>query len=400
MTQHATSGGPDSARRSRDAADLAALGAPPAAWSAPGARAVDAATGKDPWARFGWLMAVIWLVFLVYPILALLHSEAPLAWIVVGWVALVAFIVLYVTGFIHGMRGGGGLGLPPSLRQWITFAALIGCALVSVPAEGGSALSFLPFIMSFASYGLTRVWHWITTVAAVAVTALCVFVLPGGIEYLSILAIVALLGVVNTVSTWLILRSAEAEMLGLELATSEGREAVARDVHDLIGHSLTVVGLKAQLARRLLDSDPERARAELADIERLTAEAIAGVRSTVAGARATTLIEQLASARDSLRAADIEMQLEGDPRSLSPVQALTASWILREATTNTLRHAGARTVRVRVAPGLLVVEDDGVGVPAAEGNGIRGMRERAAAAGAGFALGRIGASGTRVEVTW
>lgn len=161
-------------------------------------------------------------------------------------------------------------------------------------------------------------------------------------SYLSILAIVALLGVVNTVSTWLILRSAEAERLGLELATSEGREAVARDVHDLIGHSLTVVGLKAQLVRRLMDSDPERAKAELADIERLTAEAIAGVRSTVAGARVTTLVEQLASSRDSFRAADIEMQVEGEPSALSPVQAITASWILREATTNTLRHARAR----------------------------------------------------------
>lgn len=361
---------------------------------------VRSGTGKDPWARFGWLMAVVWLVFLIYPVLALLASAAPPAWVVTGWVALIAFIVLYVTGFLHGMRGGGGLGRTPSRRQWITFAALIACALVTIPAVGGSALSFLPFIMSFASYGLTRAWHWITTIAALVVAAGCVFLIPDNLSYLSVLAIVTLLGVVNTVSTWLIVRSAEAEQLGRELATSEGREAVARDVHDLIGHSLTVVGLKAQLARRLMDSDPERAKVELADIERLTAEAIAGVRSTVAGARATTLVEQLASAQDALRAADIEMQLEGDPRSLSPVQALTASWILREATTNTLRHARARTVRVRVAPGLLVVEDDGIGVQAAEGNGIRSMRERAAAAGAGFALGRVGASGTRVEVSW
>ncbi|AZS39801.1 MULTISPECIES: sensor histidine kinase [Microbacterium] len=367
-------------------------------------RTTSRATGKDPWARFGWLMAVVWLVFLVYPVIALLGSEAPLAWVVGGWVALVTFVVLYVTGFMHGMRGGGGLGRTPSKRQWATFAALIVCALVSVPAEGGSALSFLPFIMSFASYGLTRAWHWITTIAAVAVTALCVFLLPGGLSYLSVLAIVALLGVVNTVSTWLILRSAEAERLGLELATSEGREAVARDVHDLIGHSLTVVGLKAQLVRRLMDSDPERARAELADIERLTAEAIAGVRSTVAGARATTLIEQLASSRDSLRAADIELRVEGEPEALSPVQAITASWILREATTNVLRHSGARTVRVILWPGRLAVEDDGVGIGAgiatAEGNGIRGMRERAAAAGAAFALGSTEEDGTRVEVTW
>jgi two-component system, NarL family, sensor histidine kinase DesK len=365
---------------------------------------VRSGTGKDPWARFGWLMAVVWLVFLIYPVLALLASAAPPAWVVTGWVALVAFIVLYVTGFLHGMRGGGGLGRAPSRRQWITFAALIACALVTIPAVGGSALSFLPFIMSFASYGLTRAWHWITTIAALVVAAGCVFLIPDNLSYLSVLAIVTLLGVVNTVSTWLIVRSAEAERLGRELATSEGREAVARDVHDLIGHSLTVVGLKAQLVRRLMDSDPERAKAELADIERLTAEAIAGVRQTVAGARATTLVEQLASTEDSLRAADIALVVDGTPDALSPVQAITASWILREATTNTLRHSGAAAVRVRIAPGVLTVEDDGVGLASAtghrEGNGIRGMRERAAAAGAGFTMRPGEVAGTRVEVTW
>ena len=403
MTQHENREPPGAPGPARDAAPFAAAGAAPAAWAAPGARR---STGKDPWARFGWLMAVIWLVFLVYPVIALVRSEASLAWVVVGWIALVAFIVLYVTGFMHGMRGGGGLGRRPSRRQWVTFAALIACALISVPAEGGSALSFLPFIMSFASYGLTRVWHWITTISAVTITALCVFLLPGGLSYLSVLAIVGLLGIVNTVSTWLILRSAEAERLGLELATSEGREAVARDVHDLIGHSLTVVGLKAQLVRRLMDTDPERAKAELADIERLTAEAIAGVRSTVSGARGTTFVEQLASSRDSFRAADIRLTVVGDPSALSPAQAITASWILREATTNTLRHAQARAVTVEIAPGRLAVEDDGVGVAAmpggdeAEGNGIRGMRERAAAAGAGFSVGAAAPSGTRVEVMW
>ncbi len=345
-------------------------------------------------------MAVIWLVFLIYPVLALLRSTAPVAWIIVGWVTLVAFIVLYVAGFMHGMRGGGGLGKTPSVRQWATFAALIVCALLSIPAEGGSALSFLPFIMSFASYGLTRTWHWIATVGAVAVTALCVFLIPGGIDYLSLLAIVGLLGVVNTVSTWLIVRSAQAERLGLELATSEGREAVARDVHDLIGHSLTVVGLKAQLVRRLMESDPERAKAELADIEALTAEAIAGVRASVTEARGATLVEQLAASRAALESAEIRVRVEGAPSALSPVQSLTASWILREATTNALRHSRARAVRVLIAPGSLVVEDDGAGPGDREGNGIRGMRERAAAAGAALTVRPLANSGTRVELTW
>jgi two-component system sensor histidine kinase DesK len=92
--------------------------------------------------------------------------------------------------------------------------------------------------------------------------------------------------------------------------------------------------------------------------------------------------------------------VDGDPGALSPAQGLTASWILREATTNILRHAGASAVTVTVGPGMLAVEDDGRGSGEREGNGVRGMRERAAAAGARFELGRPAGGGTRVEVTW
>lgn len=359
------------------------------------------------WDRHGWLMAVVWMIFLVYPVLALLRSPAATGWIVTGWIALIVFAVLYVYGFIRGLRGGGGLGNPPIPGQWTIFALLIVCAILSVPAERGNALSFLPFIMSFASYGLTRAAHWITTVGAVALTTVAVLVVPGWLAYSGILAIVALLGVVNTVSTWLIIRSSQAEQLGLELASSEAREAVARDVHDLIGHSLTVVQLKSQLAARLIDSDPEQAKAELADITALTAEAIAGVRSTVSGARATTLVEQLASGRDALQSAGIALRIDGDARALSPVQSLTASWVLREAITNVLRHAQAKTVDVIIAAGRLIVADDGRGPLGAaghdgsrEGNGVRGMRERAAAAGASLAFGPGIEGGTRVELTW
>lgn len=355
----------------------------------------------NPWQRFGWLMAVVWMFFLVYPLQALLRSSADTAWIVIGWAALIAFAVLYVVGFIYGLRSGGGLGRTPVRGQWAIFGSLIVCMVVSIPAVGASALSYLPFIMSFASYGLTRVAHWLTLSSAVVVTLAVVLLAPDGRDYLPVLAIVALLGVVNTVSTWLIIRSGEAEELGLELATSEAREAIARDVHDLIGHSLTVVGLKAQLVRRLMDTDPERARAELADIEALTSEAIAGVRATVAGARTSTLDEQLATSREALRAADVTFTIHGDVAVLSPAQALTASWIVREATTNTLRHAKASAVSVRFAPGRIVVVDDGSGAGGRiEGNGIRGMRERAAAANAAFAVAAAPGGGTRVEVTW
>lgn len=346
-------------------------------------------------------MAAIWLVFLIYPVMALVQSDATQAWVITGWAALGAFIVVYVAGFVNGMSlGGGGLTTPPKPIQWVAFGGMIACAALTVPSIGGTALGFLPFIMSFASYGLTRVAHWVTAAMSITITALVVFLTPDGRQLLSILAIIVLLAAVNTVSTTLIIRSAEAEKLGLELATSEGREAVARDVHDLVGHSLTVVSLKAQLVRRLIDSDPERAKAELADIESLTAEAIAGVRATVAGVRSAALIEQLASCREALRSAEVSMTVEGDAAALSPAQSLTASWILREATTNVLRHAGATRVIVRIAPGRFAVIDDGRGVAGAEGNGMRGMRERATTAGASLAVTTEDAGGAKVEVTW
>lgn len=352
-------------------------------------------------------MAAVWLVFLVYPVIAMLGSDASPGWVVTGWIALSAFVVVYIFGFVNGMSfGGGGLTDPPKPIQWVVFGVLIACAALAVPAAGGAALSFLPFIMSFASYGLTRVAHWVSIAVSLAITAAVVFLTPSGLTYLTVLAIVGLLGVVNTVSTSLIIRSSEAERLGLELATSEGREAVARDVHDLVGHSLTVVSLKAQLVRRLIDSDPERAKAELADIESLTAEAIAGVRATVAGVRSAALTEQLSSCRDALQSADVMMRVEGDAAALSPAQSLTASWILREATTNVLRHADASAVTVRIGAGQFAVIDDGKGftggegIAGGEGNGMRGMRERATTGGAMLAVRSGETGGTRVEVTW
>ncbi|MGL3149588.1 sensor histidine kinase [Microbacterium sp. A82] len=390
----------DVTRGARDASVAAAAGAVPAAWAAPGSRQGRVGAGS-PWERFGWVMAAVWLVFLFYPVMALLRSDAASGWIITGWVALSAFVVIYVAGFVYGMSfGGGGLTTPPKPSQWMAFAGMILCAALTVPASGGGALSFLPFIMSFASYGLTRLAHWVTLIATITITAAAVFFAPGGTTYLSVLAIIILLAVVNTVSTTLIIRSAQAETLGLELATSEGREAVARDVHDVVGHSLTVVSLKAQLVRRLIDSDPERAKAELADIEALAVEAIAGVRATVAGVRSAALIEQLESCRDALRAADVAMVIDGDAGALSPAQSLTASWILREATTNVLRHAAATTVTVGIAPGSFTVLDDGRGFAGTEGNGLHGMRERATTSGAVFAVRPGKTGGTQVEVTW
>lgn len=353
------------------------------------------------WRKYGWIMAAVWLVFLVYPIISLVNSTADTGWIVTGWIALVSFVLIYVCGFLNGMSGsGGGLTTAPRPIQWVAFAALIVCAPLTIPAAGGNALSFVPFIISFASYGLTRLAHWVTIAVGIGVTLAVVLFAPGGAEYVSVFVIIGLLTVVNTVSRTLIIRSVEAQRLSLQLATSEGREAVARDVHDLVGHSLTVVRVKAQLARRLIDTDPEKAKAELLDIEALTAEAISGVRESVAGIRSATLADALVASRDALAGAGVSLHVEGSVAALSPAQSLTASWILREATTNIMRHARATAAVVRIAPGSFRIGDDGLGVRGAEGNGLHGMRERAAMAGATLSVTAARPHGTTVELSW
>lgn len=342
-------------------------------------------------------MAVVWMIFLIYPVLALLRSHAALGSIVLGWVALVSFAVVYVVGFVAGMRSSWG---PPRPLVRALFWVQIACAAATIPAIDTQALSFLPYLMSYASYGLRGAWHWVTTVLGIAIAA-GVVVFSGRFEaHFQILVIVLLIAVVNTVNTWLIGRSVDADRIRMELATSDERASIARDVHDLLGHTLTAVKLKAELAERLVDQDPERAKAELGQIVRLTGEAIAGVRSTVTGIRTVALSEQLAASTVALESAGLRVDVEGDPVALSPAQALPAGWILRESTTNILRHARAQRVRITMAPGVVAIEDDGRGARGPMGNGLRGMAERAAAAGGVLAVEDAPAGGTRVSVTW
>lgn len=358
---------------------------------------------NSPWQRYGWLMSVVWLGFLYYPAAGLVEASAKpgaAPWIVaLGWAALVAFAVCYLGGFVFGMRDGWHR--PSRTVHGLFFAAVL-CAALTTPALGWGAISFLPFLMAYASYVLGTVWHWVTAFGAVALTLLTVFasIATGQDPPFMLLAIVVIMLAVNTLNVWLISRSIVADELKVSLATSEERESIARDVHDLLGHSLTVVKLKAELAMRLIEKDPAAARVELEEISRLTGEAIAGVRGTVTGLRAEGLAEQVQSSRAALESTGVTVTVVGDPGALSPAQSLPAAWILREATTNVLRHAGATRVGISFEPGTISVEDNGVGAKGRSGNGVRGMAERASAAGATLRIGEGKNGGTAVSLTW
>ncbi|MFK4835921.1 sensor histidine kinase [Microbacterium sp. ZW T2_14] len=201
------------------------------------------------------------------------------------------------------------------------------------------------------------------------------------------------------------MRMAQREVERLAAERERGR--VARDVHDILGHSLTVITVKTELAGRLVDVDPARAKVELAEVEALARGALADVRATVAGFRGVSISGELAAARVALAAVDIELDAPATTDAVAPEHRELAGWVVREGVTNVVRHAKAHRCRIRLEPRRIVVEDDGVGplVPAAQGEGgagggtgLAGLRERVDAAGGRVSVGRSDLGGFRLEV--
>lgn len=194
------------------------------------------------------------------------------------------------------------------------------------------------------------------------------------------------------------LRMAHAEIE--HLAKVAERERIARDLHDVLGHTLSVIILKSELAGKLIDRDPERAKAEIGDVERTSRAALADVRSTIRGYRSHSLEAELKQAKATLETAGVAVKSEELEVSLTPAQESLVALLVREAVTNVVRHARARNCQLRLAPVngscLLEIEDDGRGGLEIEGNGLRGMRERVQALGG--TLERVSGLGTKLRI--
>jgi two-component system sensor histidine kinase DesK len=183
------------------------------------------------------------------------------------------------------------------------------------------------------------------------------------------------------------------------LAAENERARISRDLHDLLGHSLTTITVKAGLARRLGGSDPGRAQQEIAEVEDLARRALQEVRSAVSGDHTMTLGTELAKAREILSAAGISAEL---PRASDLVDAghqELFAWVVREGVTNVVRHAHATTCSVHLAPGAIEIVDDGTGGEVTEGSGLRGLRARVEAAGGRLDASRCPKGGWRLQVT-
>ena len=194
-----------------------------------------------------------------------------------------------------------------------------------------------------------------------------------------------------------------------ELATAavaEERHRIARDLHDVLGHSLSLIAIKSELAGRLLPGDPERARSEIADVEKVARESLASVRETVGGYRQPTLERELANARVVLDAAGIEPIIDHRVGHLPEPEDTVLAWVLREAVTNVVRHSAAhhgtiRTTRTGATAALEVV-DDGSGAATAapaDGSGLAGLRERLERIGGRLEAGHQPSGGFRLVAT-
>ena len=190
------------------------------------------------------------------------------------------------------------------------------------------------------------------------------------------------------------------------LAKLAERERIARDLHDLLGHTLTVITRKSELARRLADKDPERAVQEIAEVEQVARDALKEVRTALSGFRQTDFSTELAQARVALQSALIHFEAEVDAIDIDPATEQVLALALREATTNVLRHSQADSCRVRLEnlddQVRLTVQDNGKGTAgrdgaAQDGLGLTGMRERVSALDGDFNV--EGRGGTTLTIT-
>ncbi|HEX4955209.1 MAG TPA: sensor histidine kinase [Thermoanaerobaculia bacterium] len=338
------------------------------------------------WTPYAWLIYLTMLF--VHPVLA---PPSALQW-TLTIVAVLAFLGLYFRAFwVEGRR------LLPLI------GGMVALGLLLAPTNPGATVFFI-YAASFVSRAGPPAYAYRLLGLVVLVQLLHVwwFAIPrqGWVPGVVFSALIGALNIhfVTEQRRNSRLRLAQEEVE--RLAKVAERERIARDLHDLLGHTLSLITLKAELAARLAERDPQRARREMEEVEQVSRQALAEVREAVQGYRESGLAAELIGARVAFETAGIELELVTGPYSVAPRVEAVAALALREAMTNVVRHSRARSCRIELAQAdgrlRLAVADDGAGSRAREGAGLAGMRERVEAVGG--RLERSVGSGTRLVV--
>ncbi|EYB69518.1 signal transduction histidine kinase [Deinococcus phoenicis] len=343
---------------------------------------------------------LLWLVFLAFPLMAFFGEARTAAQGALFWGVLAGFLGLYWRVFLR-----------PDPERWALpgWAYTLLAYLVLYPLIGGTAGTFLVYGGS-----LVGVQPRISLALWLALLNSAVMALPfwtgqyqgGDLGWLVPNMIFTLVAAYanhasyrqRVTSRRLAQVQAEKELL----AADAERERIARDLHDLLGHTLSVIVLKSELASKLAGRDPARAAQEIREVERISRDALSEVRAAVSGYRGSGLRSELARAKVALDAAGVRLDYGGQPGPLPPAVEHSMGLLLREAVTNVVRHARAKECRVAITQEgggyRLDISDDGVGGEAPEGTGLTSMRERVRALGGEFT--RDGTRGTRLVASF
>ncbi|MFJ3661749.1 sensor histidine kinase [Streptomyces sp. NPDC090119] len=364
--------------------------------------AADSPMGRPPrnrrelWVKLLWIG--VWLVFLSSPVHDLVSGGHGTAATWAGAVGLTAFVAAYLGLVFRNM------GRPFSGPAAVLLLLVLGILAPLLAYTLGSAWLGL-FVYVSVACGATlpaKATYW--AIPASAAVMYLVGLHSGEEEARNLILLVVLIGFAMTgvrqlIRTTIELRKARATVA--QLAANEERLRLARDLHDLLGHSLSLITLKSELAGRMLPDRPEQAAQQVADIERVSRQALVDVREAVTGYRRPRLVSELAGAQVALTAAGIIAEIPGEPELAGlPEEAEAAlAWTLREAVTNVVRHSGAERCAVELlhrhtldGPVLeLSVEDNGSGGPGkGPGNGLTGLAERLHDTGGTLEAGRSG----------
>jgi len=337
-------------------------------------------------------MPLIWLPFMLWFFIDPYWKHAGLLHWTWNTFAGLFFIYLYMQAFSR-----------PRHVKYVCVGLMLLMAIVFLPINGG-AIGFC--IYAAAAIGFDPRLSRVVALLGIDIAILLFYAYRLHLElgaWGSFVMLIILVGLGN--HHWAAKECAKKELrLANEeiehLAKVAERERIARDLHDVLGHTLSLITLKSELARKLVDRDPERAKLEMQDVENASRAALTDVREAIRGYRSDGIFAELARARAALETAGVAVECDTDSVPLTPAQESVLALALREAVTNVVRHAAARRCNVSLkreeSRCTLEVADDGRGTSGPEGNGLRGMRERLEALGGSLRL--LSSNGTRLII--
>ncbi len=351
---------------------------------------------------------LVWIGFIVAPVVdALGRSSQAEAhhWLVVA--AAVAFAAVYVAMVLNWMD------MDRPLRSYSLGLLQLALAVALTVGDNYTWGYLFCYCGACAAIIAPQSIGFLAVLACAGIQIASTEIAGGGLgSSLGFAASVVGVGLLMTLMRDLRVRNRELADARAELAhaaVAAERERFARDLHDLLGHSLSVIAIKAELAGRLLPGSPERAAVEVGEVEAVARQALSEVRQAVSGYRQPTLAGELEGARVALTAAGIDASIEREPVALDPEVEAVLAWTVREGATNVIRHSGARhcsvTVRAQAGDAGVEVLDDGIGrdsarvEPGVGGNGLTGLRERAASLRGRIEAGSAPGGGYRLAVS-